>query len=455
MKRTVTRRKLFSLMGMSTAITMLAACAPKAVETTPAPAVSEPARTAAPAATAALPQKEKQVVRFTMYGHPNLAEEMVDRFNETHEGIQVQFERSEGQGYEEKLAAALAGGGAWDCFRADRVFATRFGPKGALLDLTPFEEADTVYPEDLYIPGALDVWNVGGKRYGLPGYCMTMWLYYNKKLFDEASVPYPTEKTTWEEYVEMCKALTKTDSNGMITQYGANGWGSWTLPVAQDVWSAGGCFYYNNDLTAICMDDPLTIKVLQDEADLMNVYKVHPSSLNPPTTPATLLSKKVATQIDGDWYPWDQRDQWSEDFDATLTPLRDGKRLNCYMPDAFVVNSASKVPEGAYRWISWFAADPESSAIQGKVIFLVTKRAYEDVDLREKWLTTRPPTMQKLALESMQNMRLWRVEPHASEFENTIYTPEIDRLWRNKATAEEVCKAITQKGNELMAKPIE
>src|SRR5215211_639191 len=61
---------------------------------------------------------QSQVVTFTMYGHQQLAEEMVQLFNETHPDIEVRFERSEGQGYGEKVLAGLASGAAWDVFRS-------------------------------------------------------------------------------------------------------------------------------------------------------------------------------------------------------------------------------------------------------------------------------------------------------------------------------------------------
>lgn len=450
MKRSLSRREFLQKVGVGTAGITLAACG-----SAPAPTAEQVGPTATIGTAAAAPVAEKQVVRFTMFGHPGLVELMVPIFNESHPDVEVQFERSEGQGYAEKLSAAIAGGQAWDAFRAPGTWPTRFGPKGVAVDLNPLIAADTEYPADVYLPGIVDTWSVEGKRYGLPGWCLTMWLFYNKKLLDEAGVPYPTPETTWDEYVAMAKKLTKQE-NGITTQYGANGWGSWTLPVAQDVWSAGGCFYYNQDRTAICVDDPKTIQVLQDEADLMNVDKAQPSALNPPSSPVSLLSGKVATEINGDYLPWDNKDQWSEDFDATLTPLRDGKRVNAYFPDPLVVSNTSNVKEGAYKWIAWFAADPASWAIQGKVVFPTTKRQYEDQALRAQWLVPpRPPGMIALAREHSQNAQFLKVEPHADEFEGTIYYSEIDNLWRAKASAADVAKSITEKGNELLAKPIE
>jgi|GEM_PF-2330038 len=463
MKQNLSRRAFLQRASLGAAGMALAACgatgAPEQAGTSPAGGASTSTSAAVgpttSASTVAAPVAEKQVVTFTMYGHPGLIEQMVPLFNESHPDVEVQFERSEGQGYAEKLSAAIAGGQAWDAFRTPGTWPTRFGPKGVAADLNPLITVDTTYPADLYLPGLIDTWNVAGKRYALPAWCLTMWLFYNKKLLDEAGVPYPTPETTWEDYVAMTKTLTNQE-NGQITQYGANGWGGWTLPVSQDAWSNGGCFYYNEDLTKICMDDPKTVEVLQDEADLMNVHNVHPSPLSPPSSPVSLLSGKVATELNGDWLPWDNKDQWSEDFDATLPPLRDGKRVNAYYPDPLVVNNTSQVKEGAYKWISWFAADPASWAIQGKVVFPTTKRQYEDPSLRAQWLVPpRPPGMIALALEHSQNARFWKVEPHADEFESTIYYPEIDNLWRNKASAAEVAKSITEKGNELLATPIE
>jgi multiple sugar transport system substrate-binding protein len=402
-------------------------------------------------------RQTKQTVTFTMFGHPNLAEQMVALFNQTHPDIEIKFERSEGQGYSEKVLSAIASGTAWDVFRAPSLNeALRFGTKGIAEDLSSYLKSDTEYPADLYLPGVLDAFRIGDKLFGLPTWCLTMYLYYNKRLLDEAGVAYPTPNTTWEEYVEMAKKLTKKDSSGAITQHGANRWGSWTMPVAQDVWSAGGHFYYNDDLTAFKMDDPETEKALQDAADLMNVLHVHPSPLNPPATPVSLLSKKVATELNGDWWPWDQRDQWSDEFDATLTPLRNGKRTNIYYPDTFVIRAESSVKQAAYKFLSWWAADPASWAIQGKVVSPAIKRMYEDPKLAATWLQSpRPPGMIKSALDHSKQARFWRVEPHATEFESTIYYSEIDKLWRNAASAKDVCETITKKGNELIKQPID
>jgi multiple sugar transport system substrate-binding protein len=472
---------LLGLIGAGAASAIVAACSSGAPPSNQAPAeqptqaaqptaapqptaASQPAQTAAPTPTtaaqpttaAAAPAPapgQKTTVRYTMFGHPKIAENIVDVFNKSHPNVDLKFERSEGQGYSEKLSAALAGGNAWDSFRYDISSVLRFGPKGVLAPLDGYLTADKTYPANLYLDGLLDALRANGKLYALPGWCLTMWLFYNKKLFDAAGVAYPTPKTTWEDYVQLAQKLTKSEG-GQVTQYGANGWGGWTLPVAQDVWSAGGHFYYNDDLTKFLVDD-VAAKVLQDEADLLNKSKVNPSPLNPPSSPVSLVGKSVATELNGDWLTGDNIDAWSADFDCTPTPLRDGKRTNVYQPDGLVINNQSQVKDAAYQWISWWSADPASWALQGAIVFPTTKRMYEDENLSKTWLRSpRPPGLVQFALDHVKEHKIWRIEPHANEFESKVYYPEMDKVWHGKEIAKQGADVMTQKGNEIMAKPI-
>jgi ABC-type glycerol-3-phosphate transport system substrate-binding protein len=277
-------------------------------------------------------------------------------------------------------------------------------------------------------------------------------------MFDEAGLAYPTNETTWDEYVEMAKKLTKRDAAGNITQYGTNGWEGWTFPVAQVVWSNGGHFYYTDDKKGIAINDPRTADAMQDIADLIHVHQTNTSPLNPPTSPVGLLSDNVATQADGDWLPWDQKDVFTEKYDyldAVQCPTRDGKRVNIYWPDSFLVNAQSKVQEGAYQWCSWFACDPAATAIQCKVVFPVTKKAYADDAIAKTWLKApRPAGMIAAAREHSKQSRLWYGELHLPDLDG-VYYGEIGRLWNNEASAQEVCDDMQKLMEEVMAQPVE
>jgi len=56
--------------------------------------------------------------------------------------------------------------------------------------------------------GVLDNIIVDGKLYGLP-YRSDFWiLFYNKDMFDEAGIPYPTNDWTWNDFRETALKLT-------------------------------------------------------------------------------------------------------------------------------------------------------------------------------------------------------------------------------------------------------
>jgi multiple sugar transport system substrate-binding protein len=182
MKTKLSRKEFLKLAGLGAAGAALAACASQPTQA-PAPIATEQtaAEPDAVQPTKASPPPEKQVVTFTMYGHPNMIEEMVPLFNDSHPNVEVKFERSEGQGYWEKLSASIAAGSSWDCFRGDQMRALGWGPKGVVADVKSFLDTDPTYPAAEYLDGILDVYQAEGRIYGLPTWCLTLWLYFNRR----------------------------------------------------------------------------------------------------------------------------------------------------------------------------------------------------------------------------------------------------------------------------------
>lgn len=444
------RRDFLKTAALGAVGATLAACAP----TAPA---AEPTKPGEPAKPTTPPAKEKVKITFSMYGHPKLTEPIVDIFNKSQSEVEVVFERSEGQGYWQKLAAAVAGGTAWDCYRGDAPRALGWGPKGAVADVKPYIDADAKYPKADYLDGILDVYSTGGKTYGVPTWALTMWLYYNKKLFDAAGVAYPTPKTTWPEYVEMAKKLTIRDGE-KYKQFGANGWSGWDFPVMQLVWSNGGGMYYNTDFTKSGFDDGKTAEALQNIADLATTLKVAPDPNVKQSSPVGILSDNVATEGNGDYLPADNNDVFMEKYeylDATLCPAFNGNRSNIYWPDAFMLNAKAKNPEACYKWMSFFSRDPESTAIQCKVVFPVYKKAYEDDAISKRWLVApRPKGMIAQAKEHAKSARLFKIDLHYPDM-STVYYGEIGKLWSGEAKAADVAKTLAQKCNDILAKAVD
>lgn len=54
---------------------------------------------------------------------------------------------------------------------------------------------------------AINITNNYNGQFGLPYQCNVQGIFYNKELFDKAGVPYPTDETTYEDFIEMIKKL--------------------------------------------------------------------------------------------------------------------------------------------------------------------------------------------------------------------------------------------------------
>ena len=70
-------------------------------------------------------------------------------------------------------------------------------------DLTPY---GTVLEQHYVIDGGL---------YALPFRTNDWVIYYNKKIFDDAGVAYPTNDMTWEQFFELGKQLSHDDVYGL------------------------------------------------------------------------------------------------------------------------------------------------------------------------------------------------------------------------------------------------
>ena len=71
---------------------------------------------------------------------------------------------------------------------------------------------DSNFDTSIYLPGLLDPGKVDGKQYLLPKDYSPLAVYYNKKLFDAATVPYPEDGWTWDDLLATAQKLTVKDA---------------------------------------------------------------------------------------------------------------------------------------------------------------------------------------------------------------------------------------------------
>lgn len=137
--------------------------------------------------------------------------------------------------YEKQLTLGIASGELPDLVIMDGCGMASFIKLGLMADIS---DADIAWDE--YIQGPMESTMLDGKHYGIPFATNCTALFYNKDLFDAAGLDYPNENTTWAEFRELAKALTKDGvvgfgNAGVNTDEG-------TFQCLQWLYTAGGSY---------------------------------------------------------------------------------------------------------------------------------------------------------------------------------------------------------------------
>lgn len=236
-----------------------------------------------------------------------LDEQAIAEFKKRHPYIDVLYEPNPGRQYEEKILTALAADEPPDVFLLDSKLIPTFTNKKILLDLTPFIAQHRIDTAQWY-PNVLNIARKGSALYAFPKGFTSLMVYYNKRLFDEANIPYPSSDWTWDDYLEIAKKLTKDlNGDGTIDQYGAEFdnqyfyWIPWVWSADADVVSKDGL--HASDV----LNSPQTQAALQFLIDLRVRHKVAPETGSWVQAEKTgahyqlFANGKIAMHVDGHW----------------------------------------------------------------------------------------------------------------------------------------------------------
>lgn len=116
------------------------------------------------------------------------------------EGITVQYEPLEGD-YNAGLFNQLSAGQAGDIFYIPAETAPGIIATGTVLPL------NDVIDTEPFIDSLMETFTVDGQIYGIPKDFNSLAVFYNKDLFDEAGVDYPTEEDTWDTFAEKLRGV--------------------------------------------------------------------------------------------------------------------------------------------------------------------------------------------------------------------------------------------------------
>ena len=374
---------------------------------------------------------------------PGLTQIMNDFTEKT--GIKTKVSVVKWDEYWTLLESGAQGGSLPDVFWMHSNESERYMSNDMLLDLTDkiadSSEIDPAnYPEDIW-----GLYTYDDKYYAVPKDVDTIALWYNKTLFDEAGLEYPTADWTWDDVTEAAKKLTKDDGSqyGLAMGNGSNQDGYYNM-----VYDNGG-YIINDDKTQSGWDDPKTIEAMQTMEGWIN-DGVMPSleTMSENGNDVLFESGKVAMITQGSWMLAAYRDNeyTAANCDCVELPksATTGRRASIYNGLGWTASATTEHPDEAWQLIEYLGS---KEAQEKQAELGVTMSAYTGTS--DAWAKSADFNLQAY-LNMMDDMVIRPYSRTTVTWENEDSEIMKD-VFSGDKTMEEACKAMADQMNECLA----
>ena len=133
-------------------------------------------------------------------------DQLLEIWKADHPNVTLDYTYCAGPDYPTKLQVWFSSGKAPDVIRMSRDIFSPFASEDLFADLTPYLEASG--SAGCWEESLLDIFDFDGELLSLPYMYSNYVIAYNKDIFDEANLEYPTADWTETEFVELAKTLT-------------------------------------------------------------------------------------------------------------------------------------------------------------------------------------------------------------------------------------------------------
>lgn len=373
-----------------------------------------------------------------------------------HPGLTIEVDSIPYNEYQEKISTQAAAGDAPDVIFVEVNNFVDLYLRGAFEDLTPYCQKDGV---DLkgYYPGVLNRFSRDGKVYAIPQDTAPSGLiYYNRKFFREAGLPYPKDNWTWPEpFLSICRKLTQKDSSGKVVRWAFAD--AYNIQFENFMFGNGGNYVDKTDNpTRMTLDDPKVLEAIAFRTDMIRKYHVSPDPSEIQTASLAsgqmdmFLNGQVAMLSSGIWQTPRFLEKKDLDFDVVEFPHgpQGGKGWGTG-GSGYAMNKASKNKELAWLVIKEItsAASVSQMADTGMLQPALMDLAKSDVFLKA------PGAEHKAILLEMPQYSHYQPFTGAwSEILNGMITPATDKLWLGTATPEKEVPKLNRAINEKFFK---
>lgn len=320
-------------------------------------------------------------------GQEETLQKMYEAFHEEYPNITVNIETIASSDYFTQMQTRVAGGTAPDCYELNIENFAAYANKGVLEEITGVDLSGL---DDT----ALAAFNVNGKQYGLPGNFSNVVLFYNKDLFDQANLEYPTADWTQDDVQAAAKAI-RALGDDIFGYYQPLTYNEFYKVVAQ----FGGSLL-NADKTQFTINAPENVAAAQMMADRVLVSNVQPTDVQMGGIGDwdLFMSGRLGMMPTGIWAFNTFAEGCDFDWDIAVEPGQKTKATH-FFSNACVINAESEHKEAAATWITWLTSSPKAAAIRIEAGWDLP--AIKDQETLSGYLSLTPPENRQVVFDSL------------------------------------------------------
>jgi multiple sugar transport system substrate-binding protein len=316
-------------------------------------------------------------------------------------------------------------------------------PNGYFMDLSSRMQAEN-YSLDDFFPGLLAHFKVGEGIYGLPRDSDTKVIFYNKKLFNQAGLPYPKANWTWDDLRATSLALKESGVAPYSFAYEVNTW--WMLWMWQRKLQV-----FDDPLfpTRTDLGSPAAAEAVQFFADLTNVDQVTPPydmMLNSEVIASLFKDGKLAMAFGNHALIPAFAEVKDLEWDVVGLPQNE-QRANIAAGAGYVIAAKTTQPDAAWTFLKFL------SGFKGQAIFTeagVAVPARRTVAQSEVFMQQHPAHNAQVFLDEVEIGRPTPAFPGSNnliELVNTALVP----VWQGQTDAASALKEVLPEVEGIIA----
>jgi multiple sugar transport system substrate-binding protein len=359
-------------------------------------------------------------------------------------GIRTQVEVTPWNDYWTLLEAAATGGSLPDVFWMHSNQSQRYMSNRMLMDLTDRISRSSVAKMSNFPAEIVGLYSLNNRQYAIPKDLDTIALWYNKKLFDEAGVAYPTDRWTWDDLKNAARRLTNRSKGqyGMLFTPGETQTGYWN-----QIYQNGG-LVISSDKRRSGFDDPRTIAAIDYAVSFIKEGYAPDLTHAESDAMALMQGGVVAMAQFGSWMlsAFKQSDYFRQNCDMVMLPSSNsGQRATIYNGLGWSASASTRYQEEAWKLLEFFSREDTQRKLSETGIAISAFRGTADPftrgfpEFNVKGYTDQIPYA--VMRPYSKNTNVWE--------DMSVHT--LNDVWMGNMTVADACRSIAQRMNTMLA----